>query len=232
MAAKLQAAASQGDLPVRSARRLRRAGGFRDEYPGGVIHLFRFLLRSTPPRISSKGQPKPLPPEREKLWQEAMANPDYRMYPHVYNVLTQKGQHFPRLFRGADQPVRQRRGGQEERGRIRQDQDPDLHRLGLVRLHVQDASASARRTGIATSIRRRRSCCSLGPAHLDRPFKAFHDEILRWYDHWLKGIDTGIMNEPPVRFWVHGREQVAQRQRLAAAGDRSGPSSTCTAGSG
>ncbi len=23
-------------------------------------------------------------------------------------------------------------------------------------------------------------------------------QLLRWYDHWLKGIDTGIMNEPPV----------------------------------
>ena len=38
-----------------------------------------------------------------------------------------------------------------------------------------------------------------GPAHLERPFHSFHDEILRWHDHWLKGIDTGIMEEPPVR---------------------------------
>lgn len=28
--------------------------------------------------------------------------------------------------------------------------------------------------------------------------KAINVQILRWYDHWLKGIDTGIMNEPPV----------------------------------
>lgn len=27
---------------------------------------------------------------------------------------------------------------------------------------------------------------------------------LRWFDHWLKGIDTGIMNEPPVRIFVMG----------------------------
>jgi len=27
---------------------------------------------------------------------------------------------------------------------------------------------------------------------------------LRWYDHWLKGIDTGFMNEPPVRIFVMG----------------------------
>ncbi len=28
--------------------------------------------------------------------------------------------------------------------------------------------------------------------------KAINELILRWYDHWLKGIDTGIMSEPPV----------------------------------
>ena len=27
-----------------------------------------------------------------------MANPDYKIYPHVYNVLTQKGQHMPPYF--------------------------------------------------------------------------------------------------------------------------------------
>ena len=27
-------------------------------------------------------------------------------------------------------------------------------------------------------------------------------EALRWWDHWLKGIDTGIMNEPPLTIFV------------------------------
>jgi hypothetical protein len=25
---------------------------------------------------------------------------------------------------------------------------------------------------------------------------------LRWWDHWLKGVDTGIMDEPPLRVWL------------------------------
>lgn len=29
-------------------------------------------------------------------------------------------------------------------------------------------------------------------------------QVLRWYDHWLKGLDTGIMDEPPIRFFVNG----------------------------
>ena len=32
------------------------------------------------------------------------------------------------------------------------------------------------------------------------------EEMLRWFDYWLKGIDTGIMNEPPITIWVQGRD--------------------------
>lgn len=28
------------------------------------------------------------------------------------------------------------------------------------------------------------------------------DDLLRWYDYWLKGIDTGIMDEPPIKLCV------------------------------
>lgn len=45
------------------------------------------------------------------------------------------------------------------------------------------------------------------PPMQERPFHQFHDEIIRWYDHWLKGIDTGVMNEPPIKIFVHGVNQ-------------------------
>jgi putative CocE/NonD family hydrolase len=31
-----------------------------------------------------------------------------------------------------------------------------------------------------------------------------HALQLRWFDHWLKGIDTGMLQEPPVRIFVMG----------------------------
>ena len=31
-----------------------------------------------------------------------------------------------------------------------------------------------------------------------------HETQLRWFDHWLKGIDTGIADEPPVKLFVMG----------------------------
>ncbi len=42
------------------------------------------------------------------------------------------------------------------------------------------------------------------PMYLDRPFYQFQFEALRWFDHWLKGIDTGLMKEPPVKLFVMG----------------------------
>ncbi|MHB9150884.1 MAG: CocE/NonD family hydrolase [Thermoleophilia bacterium] len=42
------------------------------------------------------------------------------------------------------------------------------------------------------------------PPMQERPFHESHEEMLRWYDFWLKGIPNGIMDEPPVRYFVEG----------------------------
>ncbi|MFZ5674925.1 MAG: CocE/NonD family hydrolase [Pseudomonadota bacterium] len=34
------------------------------------------------------------------------------------------------------------------------------------------------------------------------PRIGFLQESLRWWDKWLKGIETGIMDEPPLRAWI------------------------------
>jgi uncharacterized protein len=34
------------------------------------------------------------------------------------------------------------------------------------------------------------------------PAIGFLQESVRWWDHWLKGVDTGIMDEPMLRAWV------------------------------
>ena len=45
------------------------------------------------------------------------------------------------------------------------------------------------------------------PIYLDAPVHQYQWEILRWYDHWLKGIDTGIMDEPPIKIFVPGANE-------------------------
>ncbi len=31
--------------------------------------------------------------------------------------------------------------------------------------------------------------------------------IIRWHDHWLKGNDTGVLDEPPIRMFTQGTNQ-------------------------
>jgi uncharacterized protein len=37
---------------------------------------------------------------------------------------------------------------------------------------------------------------------LPGPQVGFLQDTLRWWDHWLKGIDTGVMNAPMLRAWM------------------------------
>ncbi|MCR8644022.1 CocE/NonD family hydrolase [Paenibacillus sp. N1-5-1-14] len=39
---------------------------------------------------------------------------------------------------------------------------------------------------------------------LELPYRFMNEESLRWYDHWLKGVDTGIMDEPPIKLNIIG----------------------------
>ena len=62
--------------------------------------------------------------------------------------------------------------------------------------------------------------------HTGTHFHPFHSEEgrmdqLRWFDYWLKGIDTGIMDEPPVKLEIRTggspeRYAFRQRERVAA----------------
>jgi uncharacterized protein len=206
MAAKLKPPHLKAIFPFDPRGAYGEAGGFRDEYPGGVIHLFRFLLQVYASAHQQKGQPKPLPPEREKLWQEAMANPDFRMYPHVYNVLMLKGQHFPAYFDVLINPYDNEEAVKKSEAEFSKIDIPTYTGSGWYgysyKTHLLGAQNWYRNIDPPA-----KKLLLLGPAHLDRPFKAFHQEILRWHDHWLKGIDTGILDEPPVRFWVMGANE-------------------------
>jgi putative CocE/NonD family hydrolase len=180
-------------------------GGFRDEYPGGVIHVFRYLLSHFSVMHEAKGRPGPLAPAVEEMWKEAMNNPDYRMYPHLYNILTMKGQHMPLFFNILIDPF--------DKEEVVRKSEADFEKIKLptytgsgwygytYKTHLQGSQTWYR------EIKAPKKLMFAGPAHLERPFYSFHHEILRWNDHWLKGMKTGIMDEPPVKVWVMGADQ-------------------------
>ncbi len=46
----------------------------------------------------------------------------------------------------------------------------------------------------------------LGEFGLTWPWESLHEEALAWYDHWLRGADTGIMDGPPIRYVLPGAD--------------------------
>ena len=190
-------------------------GSFREEYPGGVVHLFRYLVMHFAAIHGVKGKPGALPPDKEALWQQAMSNPDYKMYPHLYNVLTQKGQHMPPYFQLLIDPYDSEANVAEAEASFEKIKIPAYTGAGwyayTYKTHLNGAQT------YFENITAPKKLLFSGPAHLERPFHTFHSEILRWYDHWLKDIDTGIMDEPPVRYWVMGANEWRDRNRLAAS---------------
>lgn len=47
----------------------------------------------------------------------------------------------------------------------------------------------------------------LGKYGLTWPWESLHVEALAWFDHWLKGRDTGILDGDPIRYFLPGADE-------------------------
>lgn len=179
---------------------------FRELNPGGVIHGLLYLLDHLNVAHGKKSmQPTPLPPPLEKLWQSAMQNMDYKMYTHIYNLLTQRGEAYAMLFLMLLDPFEPEGAVEEAIKNFENIKIPVYTGTGqysyAYKMHLQGAQHWYESINVPKKIMFR------GPSATERPFHEFHDEILKWYDYWLKGIDTGIMDEPPVKYWTQGENK-------------------------
>ncbi len=180
--------------------------GFRDFYPGGMIHTMVFLLDGGAVYHVNRGQPGALPAEENKKWEEATGNPDYMMYPNIFNVLVEKGQTMPLVYETLLNPYDSDDIVAKTEEQFKKIKIPFYTGTGWYaysyKLHLQGSQQWFQNVhGVPKKM------LLTGPAHLERPFHDFHGEILRWYDHWLKGKETGVLEEPPVKVWVMGENK-------------------------
>lgn len=179
--------------------------GFRDFFPGGVLHTFLYLLEVFSTVHEPRSVPGALPGEQEDLWRVAMGNPDYKQYINLYNILTQKGQRTFPMFRTMVNPWEDDDTVARTEETFKKIKIPYYTGSGAYaytyKLHWMGAQ------NYFQNVDQPKKLLFTGPAHLERPFYEHHDEIIRWYNHWLKGEDTGIMDEPPVRYWLMGANQ-------------------------
>jgi uncharacterized protein len=156
-------------------------GSFREEYPGGMLHLFRYYIMHFAAIHGAKGKPAALPPGREALWQEAMRNPDYRMYPHLYNVLTQKGQHMPPYFEMLIDPYEKEASVASAEQALSKITIPSYTGCGwygyTYKTHLNGSQ------NYFEKIAGPKKLMFIGPAHLERPFHTLQET--RWTKFYL-----------------------------------------------
>ncbi|MEV0986003.1 CocE/NonD family hydrolase [Streptomyces sp. NPDC049949] len=72
-----------------------------------------------------------------------------------------------------------------------------------VPLHLPSTFAAMRALTNAPVVR----VGMLGEFGLTWPWESLHVEALAWFDHWLKGQDTGILDGPAIRYWMPGADE-------------------------
>ncbi len=174
---------------------------YRDaSYHGGVFNSFLFVLWRQVAAVNagSAAQANETPEEFERLLNEAKKNPDLKQYPWFYRVLETPSTNphfFDQMLYPNDGPYYWERAINYEKIRIPTycgSHWPAYVYWHLVGAFRDFAGIDAPKKMIIT------------PLFSERPWSDLHDIMIRWYDHWLKGIDTGIMEEPPIKIWVKG----------------------------
>jgi predicted acyl esterase len=181
---------------------------YRTAYEGGVIHPFWWEIEREIPahNIQSESESIYSPEELEERFDAVAANKDIALNTNWVRVLARRGTgFFDMLLHPTDGPYWQRRSGNAVTHKIKVPTYVAGTWLPLMRPFNQaiwdDMNNPALDVPKKASVFRHHNETQLpGPPELKY-------EALRWYDHWLKGIDTGIMDEPPIRIFTSGTNQ-------------------------
>ena len=177
-------------------------------YDGGVLSLFWYgLYTGTYParcglaikNIKSWMIENTPPEELKKLVDQACADPRLRQYPYLYHLLKYPEKNpilFDMMLNPNDGPFYRDRSFCYKLDKINVPTyvgGPCFSFFGLPQINVWNSLKVPKKLRLYKDMG-------------TRPWKDDHDELLRWYDYWLKGMETGIMDEPDVRFLTSGVE--------------------------
>ena len=167
MAAKHQPPHLKAIFPLDPRGAYGEAGGFRDEYPGGVIHLFRFLLQVYASAHQQKGSTaSACRPKKRSFGRRRCRIRTAGISARLRRPRSRAS--LPGLFDILVDPYDKEETRPQERGRVLQNQHSDLHRLGLVWLHLPDPLNGAQNWFRNIKAPHKKLLLA-GPAHLDRP---------------------------------------------------------------
>ncbi len=179
-------------------------------YQGGVLCMFIYGLWDgrggtsgyAPNNVVSAMAKELSKEELEKRRKDALSNPDIKAFPNLYHLL-----HYPKknpiffdlLLNPYDGPFYWERSV--------------YNKYDKIKIPVYSAGtwghffSTRGQIGLYTGVNTPKKLMMKPRGFPTRPWREDFETIMRWYDHWLKGNDTGIMEEPPVKLYVTGVNQ-------------------------
>jgi predicted acyl esterase len=185
------------------------ADNYRDlAYSGGVLSLMgygvwygRHGTSGFAPNNAVSMMQQTLPKDEfERRRQELLNQPDIRNYPNLYHLLLYPQKNpwfFDSLMNPYDGPFYQQSSAYPYFDKIK----VPVHIIG--KCAHEDMGYWDVYLGINTP--KKLMVKPNGPE--ERPWREDLEVLIRWYDHWLKGKDTGMMDEPPIRMFVMGENK-------------------------
>ena len=171
---------------------------------GGIRQVFMWIIYG----IGIRGRMEPVTREEmgeaafEELRAALEADPDLGMYPDLYNTVVNPDRipgYFDILAHPFDGPFYRDRSPYRDYGEIDIPAYFASAWWAYPHMHLRGAFQNYNGIDVPKKLRigSRRSSEAPLPG-------SFNREAIRWYDHWLKGKDTGIMDEPPISVFVMG----------------------------
>jgi predicted acyl esterase len=178
---------------------------YRDQiYSGGILGLFLYGLwdgrhgtSGYAPKDRTSLMMKTLTPkEFERRREKLLADPDIKNYPNVFHLLKypyKNPQFFDFLMNPLDGPFWQDRSVY-----------PFINKIKVPTYIIGKVGGARGYWDVYSNLKTIKKLMVKNTGPEERPWREDLPTILRWHDHWLKGNDTGIMEEPQVKVWVPG----------------------------
>lgn len=177
-------------------------------HQGGILHMAHQWLYAAmigQENSISLMKKRMKPEDFKRLCDEIKADPDVQMYPALYNMVDspRKAPCFlDILLNPLDGPFYWERSAYTMYDRIKIPIYAHSGWWAYGWIHLVGAFRNY------NGINAPKKLDISGRTDTEHPLPVWYcEEMLRWFDYWLKGIDTGIMSEPPIKIFVMGADK-------------------------
>jgi hypothetical protein len=183
---------------------------YEKAYPGGITSTwYSFVLHmATAHTVALDSATRWSPEELKERIARRLADPDIRansFFVREFNAPTKNAAFVDQLLHPNYDEFWEERSVRPKLPRI---QVPMLLASFWGYYGLIDGAFEAFTHPALAHIPKRLLVLSYGTSTAKLPLRLYDDELLRWYDQWLKGVDTGVLDEPPMRLFIPGRNVV------------------------